>query len=169
MWIGCLFNQLITQTQVMSLASKQSLHGSIFWLLFQPCLELSGNLKINSCFPLTSNYLFLYFSHFHKKKYKCLFTLAFAMQNHKIFDIFCSCNSHKLLGMWAPNTFLAVKSGIKVTDPLTNEILSVLQTHVEKPKYSWNIETFEKIHFATIEKLSFPPVWVCSYDLSTDR
>lgn len=48
------------------------------------------------------------------------------MQNHKIFGIFYSCVSHKLLGKWAPNTFLEVQSSIKVTDPLTNEIFSVL-------------------------------------------
>lgn len=58
------------------------------------------------------------------------------MQIHKIFDNSYSCSSHKLLGTWASNAFSEVKSCVIVTDPLTNEIASVLQIHVGKPKHS---------------------------------
>lgn len=94
-------------------------------------------------------HLFLCLSPLHKKKGSVclLWHLSWSIIKYQILFI------PIILTNWAP-LFLELQSSMKVTDPLTNEKFSVLQIYVKKPKYSWNTETFEKIHIVII-KLAF--------------
>lgn len=106
-------------------------------------------------------HLFLYFSHLHKKKKKkrcvCLLQhLSWSTIKYLIFFI------PIILTNGAPIYFLELQSSTKITDPLTTEMFSVLQIHVKKPKYLWNIGTLEKMHIAII-KLAFSYVHLLTW------